>query len=82
MKKIFCFALCIVMMLSMVACGNSQLIDTTYTFEYAQVAMPDGSFVEGRVESWKDYEASDMMQVKIGGKTYLTHSTNVVLVSE
>lgn len=82
MKKIFCLALCIVMMLSLVACGNSQFIDTTYTFEYAQVAMPDGSFVEGRVESWKDYEASDMMQVKIGGKTYLTHSTNVVLVSE
>lgn len=82
MKKIFCLALCIVMTLSLVACGNSQLIDTTYTFEYAQVAMPDGSFVEGRVESWKDYEASDMMQVKIGGKTYLTHSTNVVLVSE
>lgn len=82
MKKIFCLALCIVMMLSLVACGNAQLIDTTYTFEYAQVAMPDGSFVEGRVESWKDYEASDMMQVKIGGKTYLTHSTNVVLVSE
>lgn len=40
MKKIFCFALCIVMMLSLVACGNSQLIDTTYTFKYAQVQCP------------------------------------------
>lgn len=82
MKKIICFVLCMVVMLSTVACGGPQLIDTTYTFEHAQITMPDGSVVKGRVDSWKDYENSDMMQVKIDGKTYLTHSANVVLISE
>ena len=40
--------------------------------------MPDGTIVEGRLESWDDYEG-DQLQVKIDGVTYLIHSSNVVL---
>ena len=63
-------------------CTNKQLMDLTYSFEYAMIGMPNGEVVEGRVDSWTDFEDGDQIQVKIDGKTYLTHSTNVVLVSK
>lgn len=57
-------------------CGNFQIIDTTWTFKYADI---DGvGTIE--VESWTDYEQSDMIQVKAkDGTVYLTHSSNVIL---
>lgn len=82
MKKIICLLLSLLLVISLGACGNQQLLDTTYSFEYAQVEMPDGSVVEGKVSSWKDYENSDAVQLVIDGKTYYTHLSNVVLISE
>ena len=64
------------------AWGNQSWFDTTYSFERVQIAMPDGSYVDGDVESWQDYENSDVVQVKVDGQTYLTHYMNVVLISE
>lgn len=64
------------------ASANMKLSDFTWSFEYAQIAMPDGSVVEGPVDSWKDYEDSDCIQIEIDGKTYLTHYSRVVLISE
>jgi hypothetical protein len=63
-------------------CGNRQSFDTTWSFERAIIFLPDGEKIEGEVTSWRDYGESDMMQVTIEGKTYLTHSSNVVLISE
>lgn len=67
---------------SLISCGNMTLIDTTYSFEKVMIALPDGTFVEGECTRWSEYENSDMIQVTVNGKTYLTHSTNVVLISE
>ena len=64
------------------AWGNQSWFDSTWSFEYVQIAMPDGSVVQGSVQSWQDYEDSDVVQVKVNDKVYLTHYTNVVLVSE
>jgi len=60
-------------------CGNKQLLDLTYTFNYAIIKLPDGNIVKGDVESWKDFDDGDQIQVKIKGVTYLVHSSNVVL---
>lgn len=65
-----------------VGCGNQQMFDTTWTFERAIIFLPDGEKIEGKVTSWTDFDGSDMMQVTIEGKTYLTHSSNVVMISE
>ena len=54
----------------------------TYSYEYAIIALPNGEIVEGKVTSWTDFEDGDQLQVKIDGKTYLVHSSNVVLISE
>ena len=85
MKKVilsiigFVFILFTAMCLS-TAC-NYQVVDLMYNFDYAYIKMPDGSVVEGKVVTWRDYEDGDQLQVTIGNTTYLTHATNVVLVN-
>lgn len=71
------------------AFGLPSIIDTTWSFERAIISLPDPAgkfgdyfYVEGNVDSWKDFENSDMIQVRIDGVTYLTHSSNVILISE
>lgn len=85
MTKIICVLL-VIAVLCMLLFGltgcNQQIIDTTWSFERAIIFLPDGNKIEGKVSSWKDYEASDMIQVVVEGKTYLTHSSNVLLISE
>ena len=65
--------------LALTAC-NVQVLDTTYEFDKAYVAIPGKDAVSGKVESWRDYDDSDMVQVVINGTTYYTHGSNVVLV--
>lgn len=82
MKKFVIVMLAAVMLLVVCAACNAQVVDTVWNYEKAVVGLPNGDSVSGKVESWCDYENSDMIQVKIDGKTYFTHSTNVVLISE
>lgn len=82
MKKKLLAALLIMVMGSCLAGCNKQIVDITYAYNYAIVALPNGEVVEGKVQSWTDYEDGDQIQVKIGGKQYLVHSSNIVLVNE
>lgn len=82
MKKLLAFLLLLGCLLCLTACGNRALFDTHYTFTRAMIALPDGSVVSGPVDSWRDYEDGDQLQVTIGGVTYLTHATNVVLMAD
>ena len=85
MKKIIALLIAVVMVLSMalITTGcNKQLVDLTYSYEYAIISLPNGEVVEGKVSSWTDFEDGDQIQVKINGKTYLVHSSNIVLISD
>lgn len=82
MKKFVIVMLAAVMLLVVCAACNAQVVDTVWAYEKAVVGLPNGDSVSGKVESWCDYENSDMIQVKIDGKTYFTHSANVVLISD
>lgn len=62
--------------------GNRQLFDFTQTFGEAIISLPDGSVVKGPVTSWKDFDDGDQIQVRINDDTYLTHISNVVLISD
>jgi len=62
--------------------GNRQLVDWKYRFNYAIIRLPNGEVVEGKVTSWLDYDDSDVVQITMNGKTYLTHYTNVCLINE
>ena len=83
-KKIICLLLAVVVILTTICFAgcNMSVIDTTYSFDKAMIYMPDGTVVKGRVESWKDYEDSDAIQVEIDGKVYYTFLNNVVLIKE
>jgi len=60
---------------------NKQLVDLTYSYETAVISLPNGEVVEGKVSSWTDFDDGDQIQVKIDGKTYLVHSSNIALIS-
>ena len=78
-KETYIFAwicIAIVAIVVFLAGCNMQVIDTTWTFKYADIE--NVGTVE--VQSWCDYENSDMIQVTAkDGTTYLTHSCNVIL---
>lgn len=61
---------------------NKQIIDTSYSYERAILSLPNGEVIDGKVESWKDFDDGDQIQVKIDGKQYLIHSENIVLISK
>ena len=84
MKKWVAILLTLVLVLgAMVLAGcNKQMVDLTYSYEYAIIGLPNGEVVEGKVSSWTDFEDGDQIQVRIDGKTYLVHSSNVVLISK
>jgi hypothetical protein len=73
-------AFIVMAVLFMTGCGNQQLIDTTYRFDRAIISLPNGEIIDGKVQSWKDYDG-DQLQVKINGKTYLVHSEDVALIA-
>ena len=52
------------------------------TFTYAYISLDGKKIAEGFVTQWRDYEDSDVVQVLIGGKYYLTHYSNVILVAD
>ena len=84
MKKavlfIFIIALLLMILITFTAC-NMQIVDLTYSYERAIIELPNGEVVDGKVSSWADYENSDQIQVKINGKQYLVHSSDIVLIS-
>ena len=52
------------------------------TFNYAYIRLGDRDIKEGYVTQWRDYTDSDVVQVMIDGKYYLTHYSCVVLVAD
>ena len=85
MKKTIAILLIVVVFLvtALIATGcNKQMVDLTYSYEYAIICLPNGEIVEGKVSSWTDFEDGDQIQVKIDGKTYLVHSSNIALISD
>ena len=82
MKKITYLVAGIVLCLSLTACGNKTVFDTVYTFNYAIVSLPNGLVIEGKVQTWNDYDDGDQIQVKIDDVVYLVHASNVALMNK
>ncbi|MBR4991316.1 MAG: hypothetical protein IKY96_09165 [Oscillospiraceae bacterium] len=81
MKKLTALVLAFVLVFLMAGC-NKQMVDLTYSYERAVLSLPNGEVIEGKVSSWTDFEDGDQIQVRIDGKTYLVHSSNIVLISD
>jgi len=82
-KKLLNFALIIGAALTLcTGCGNKDIIDTVYTYDYAIIKLQNGEIVEGNVTKWSDYNDGDQIQVTIDGVTYLEHSSNIDLMTK
>lgn len=85
MKKIVFIALILVLCLTLTACriGNRDIgFDTKQTFRWAIIQLGNGELIEGPVDSWRDFQESDVVQVTIEGITYLTHYSNAILTTK
>lgn len=52
------------------------------TFTYCYVVLGGQEVVKGAITQWRDYDNSDVVQVLVNGKFYLTHYSNVVLIAD
>ena len=52
------------------------------TFTYAYIVLDGQEIAKGAIRQWRDYEDSDVVQVLVNGKFYLTHYSNVVLIAD
>ena len=82
MKKKFIIAVLVASCLTLGGCGNKNLFDTVYNYDYAIIQLPNGEIIEGKVEKWTDYEDGDQLQITIDGVIYLVHSNNVSLMKK
>lgn len=80
-KRVITMVAALVLCFALTGC-NKQVVDTTFSFDRAIISLPNGEVITGKVQSWKDYEDGDQIQVKIDGVTYLVHSSNVALISD
>ena len=76
-KKIVALVAAAGLAFCLTGCGNRQILDTNFYFNRAIISMPDGT-----VQSWKDFDDGDTIQIKIDDVTYLTHISNVVLMTD
>lgn len=63
-------------------CGNSTLIDTTYTYDRAIIKLANDEVVEVNIERWCDYDGEQLQITAKDGTIYLTSSYNCVLIKD
>jgi len=64
-------------------CYNKGITDLHYSFKYAEVKLPSGGVMKGKVDRWWDWENSDTVQVKFSnGVIVYTHMSNVLLFNK
>ena len=59
-NRIICVVACLMMLVGCVvlcSCGNYKMFDTTFTYSWAQIKLPDGTIVQGKVDNWTDTKA-------------------------
>lgn len=82
-KVIALVALLVVGALVLSGCslGNREVgWDLKQSFDEAIIILHNGEMIEGKIDSWRDFDKSDAVQVTIEGVTYLTHYSNVILI--
>ena len=52
------------------------------TFTYAYIVLDGQEIAKGAITQWRDYSDSDVVQVLVNGKYYLTHYSNVVMIAD
>ena len=87
MKRIVLVIFCLILLAILCGCtvttGNRAIGGRDIqTFHYGYVYLDGTEIVKGYITQWRDYDESDVVQVMIDGKYYLTHYSNVVLIAD
>lgn len=83
MKKIIISLLVSLLVVGVSGCGNKDMVDTVYSYDYALVTFPDGGCKKLEIKKWRDYEDGEQIQITAtDGTVYLVNSFNCVLVKE
>lgn len=89
LKMILLTAMLVVAVLVLTGCGELHKTGNritggkdVQTFTGCYVVLGGKEIVRGAVTQWRDYDNSDVVQVLVNGKYYLTHYSNVVLVAD
>lgn len=83
MKKIISIILIITAVIALCSCGNRDMFDTNFTFDYVLVRMPDNTMKKIEIKQWRTYDDGEQIQIiSKDGKVYLINSVNSVLVRE
>lgn len=84
-KRVALIIFLAMILISCAGCHNMQSVDMACHYDRAIIYLPNGEIVEGRVSSWTSWTSfgdGGAVQVKIDGKTYLTHICNVCLIDD
>ena len=89
MKRFIVVAIIVVLAVVLCACEATRTVGNravggqdVQTFSYAYIRLGDRDIVEGYITQWRDYTNSDVIQIMIDGKYYLTHYSCVVMVAD
>ena len=52
------------------------------TFTFCYIVLDGQEIAKGAITQWRDYDDSDVVQVLVNGKYYLTHYSNVVMIAD
>lgn len=52
------------------------------TFTYCYIVLGGQEITRGAITQWRDYSDSDVVQILVNGKYYLTHYSNVVMIAD
>ena len=88
MKRFLLVLVLVAMALAMTACSTATTGNRAVwgkdvqTFTYAYIRLGEKDIVEGYITQWRDYDDSDVVQIMIDGKYYLTHYSCVVMIAD
>lgn len=82
MKKLVLLVLTALLAVMLCSCGNMDMFDTNYTYDYAIVSFPDGSVQTIEIDQWTDYEGEQIQIIAKDGTIYLVNSVNCILINE
>lgn len=82
-KLLLIITILVVMTFTLTACGNKDMFDTVYTYNYAIVDFLDGRVEKIGIKQWRDYEDGEQIQITAkDGTVYLVNSVNCILIRE
>lgn len=80
MKRVLLIGIFIVLcLLCVTGCGNKQIWDTEYTFNYAYCYYDSDKPMKLEVKKWTDYDGDQLQIITPDGNTYLVTASRCML---